>query len=409
MYLLRKDRSKQNTDFSFADFFHLETMSKEHAGLDIITAEEFLKREALTGHLRNKTTGEIAFPPGNRTNWDGQDLKPYKEYMRDVIYTPLWSPGSCLAAFPSSGEAHDVEDLHEMLNTITKEGKMDYERYLDNPTPVDASPLDRMRENLAGRTNLCIYDEEMQKEPVLHFMCYHKMRVRLLTHFYSFLFFEDWKQQNWESRFVRDHLRYVDELQCAAARVVTEIRRLAKEENPSNTEGDFDSAHIRRGDFQYKDTRLDSDQLYDRSKDYLTDGSVFYIATDERKKDFFEPFKKNHKVYYLDDFKHLFEGLNTNFYGMLDQLIASRGKVFVGTFHSTFTGYINRMRGYQAVKKKLEGYELGQMESYYFTPDKQKEAMKKYRPQRRPFFAREFPVAWRDIDKGIKELSLEMQ
>lgn len=89
---------------------------------------------------------------------------------------------------------------------------------------------------------------------------------------------------------------------------------------------------------------------------------------------------------------------------MLDQLIASRGRTFVGTFHSTFTGYINRMRGYHAEKDKLEGYELGQIQSYFFTPDKQKEVMRKYRPVRRPYFSREFPIAWRDIDKGIGEL-----
>ena len=305
MYLLRKDRGKQNTDFSFADFFHLESLSNEHAGLDIITTEEFLEREAMTGNLRNKTTGEVAFPPGNRTNWNGQDLKPYKAYMRDVIYTPLWSPGNCLAAFPASGDTKDITDLHEMLETIKKEGHIDTTKYINNPTPVDGSPIDRMRENLAARNHLCVYDEEMQNEPVLHFMCYHKMHVRLLTHFYSFLFFEDWKQQLWEHRFVRDHLRYLDELQCTAARVVTEIRRLSKEKVENNPNGDFDTVHIRRGDFQYKDTRLEADELYKLSKDVLHADGVLYIATDERNKKFFDPFRAHYKIYFLDDFKYL--------------------------------------------------------------------------------------------------------
>ena len=305
MYLLKKDRNKQQTDFSFADFFHLESLSKEHAGLDIITTEEFLTKVAMSGQLRNKTTGKVAFPPSNRTNWDGQDLKPYKEYMRDVIYTPLWSPSDCLAAFPASGEPHDVEDLHNMHAAIKKEGRFDFDQYLDKPTPVDAQPIDRMRETHAGRGNLCIYDENMQKEPVLHFMCYHKMRVRLLTHYYAFLFFEDWKQSLWEHRFVRDHLRYLDEMQCAAARVVTEIRNIAKREMNDNPDGAFDTFHIRRGDFQYKETRLEADVLYANSKDYIPEGSVLYIATDERKKEFFNIFKEHYKVYFLDDFTHL--------------------------------------------------------------------------------------------------------
>ena len=71
------------------------------------------------------------------------------------------------------------------------------------------------------------------------------MRVRLLTHFYTFLFFEDWHQQLWTNRFVRDHLRYKDELQCAAARVVNQLRQISKDNGEIN--GHFDTFHVRRG------------------------------------------------------------------------------------------------------------------------------------------------------------------
>ena len=53
---------------------------------------------------------------------------------------------------------------------------------------------------------------------------------------------------------------------------------------------------------------------------------------------------------------------------MLDQLVASKGRVFIGTFFSTLLGYINRMRGYYMTKHKIDGYLEGVMESYYFTP-----------------------------------------
>jgi hypothetical protein len=44
-------------------------------------------------------------------------------------------------------------------------------------------------------------------------------------------------------------------------------------------------------------------------------------------------------------------------YGMLDQRVASReDDRFAIIFHS-FTGYINRMRGYHSQKDKLKGYE----------------------------------------------------
>lgn len=101
---------------------------------------------------------------------------------------------------------------------------------------------------------------------------------------------------------------------------------------------------------------------------------------------------------------HLIEGINPNYYGMLDQLVAFKGRVFFGTWFSTLSGYINRMRGYYSVKAKLEGFEKGQLDSYYFFPADKKNQMEKYFPVKKPIYMREFPVSWRGIDKGIDQL-----
>ena len=193
MYLLRKDRDKQKVHFSFDDFYHMEQVGFEHAGLDIISMEQFLMTEAMTGNLKNKTTGKVSLPPNNRTNWDGMDPKELKEYLRDVALTPLdWTPGSCLAAFPSDDGTEHFDELNEMMADVTKNFPA-WKDFQNKPVPVDASPLERLREAVGGQVRrLCIYDEEMQQAPVVHFMCYHKLRVRMLTHFYSFLFFEVW-------------------------------------------------------------------------------------------------------------------------------------------------------------------------------------------------------------------------
>mmetsp|Transcript_61717 Transcript_61717/g.72122 ORF Transcript_61717/g.72122 Transcript_61717/m.72122 type:complete len:177 (-) Transcript_61717:66-596(-) len=168
-----------------------------------------------------------------------------------------------------------------------------------------------------------------------------------------------------------------------------------------NADGFYDSMHIRRGDFQYKKTRLPAEQLYDNSKDQLTPGSTVFIATDERNKKFFDPLGKHYDLCYLDDFAHLLEGINTNYYGMLDQLIASKGRVFFGTWFSTFSGYINRMRGYYTTKKKIGEYQDGLMTSWYFYPPDRKFEMVQYKSVRLPIYMREFPTAWRDIDKDV--------
>ena len=408
MYLMRKDRGKQRVHFSFDDFYHMEQVGYEHAGLNVISMEEFLQTEAMTGNLHNKTTGDVVFPPNNRTNWDGIEPKPLKEYLRDVTETPLnWTPGSCLVAFPSDDGPEHFSELDEMMKEVNANFPK-VQEFTDKPIPVDASAPERLREAVAGQVRkLCVYDDKMQDAPVIHFMCYHKMRVRFLTHFYSFLFFESWEQDLFNKRFVRDHLRYSDEIQCAAARVVTAIRDRARRRDPtSNPDGEFDSFHIRRGDFQYKATRLEADQIYENSKDELQEKSTVFVATDHQGKPFFKPLADHYDLVFLNDFKEELKDVNTNYFGMIDQLVASRGRVFFGCYHSTFSGFIFRVRGYHSQKDKVEGWDQGLLpNSYYYSGKNEKRIYQSYGPLRTPYYSREFPTSWRDIDKGIEELS----
>jgi len=88
-------------------------------------------------------------------------------------------------------------------------------------------------------------------------------------------------------------------------------------------------------DFQFKNTRIEADEIYTNVKDTLQEGATVYIATDERKKAFFDPLKAHYNVFFMDDFKKELEGVNKNYFGMIDQLVASRGRQFYGCFHST--------------------------------------------------------------------------
>jgi hypothetical protein len=298
-----------------------------------------------------------------------------------------------------------------ILESIQKqllEEKINVDSFVDNPVPVDAPTIDRMRENLARRKSLCVYDEEMQKQLVVHFMCNHQKQIRLLVHFYSWLFFEDWRMDLWMKRFIRDHVRYTDEIQCAAARIVQAVRdrsrrRLVKGIVP----GQFDSFHVRRGDFQFKETRISAEEIYLNTKDQLTPNATIYIATDEFNRTFFAPLQKHYDLVFMSDFKDLLQGINTNYYGQIDQLIASRGRVFFGCWFSTFTGYITRIRGYHSVKDKLPGYRKGALPTtFYYAPPTKKYALQKFVPMQQGFFPREFPTSWRDIDRGIDWLPL---
>jgi hypothetical protein len=91
-----------------------------------------------------------------------------------------------------------------------------------------------------------------------------------------------------------------------------------------------------------------------------------------------------------------------NYYGMIDQLVASRAKIFYGCWFSTFTGYINRLRGYHSDNKKVSGYEKGIVpHTYYYAPEDRFDHMQIYYPVKKSFFAREFPTSWRLLDASV--------
>jgi hypothetical protein len=182
------------------------------------------------------------------------------------------------------------------------------------------------------------------------------------------------------------------------ARLGTEVQSCLK--------GEFDAFHIWRGDFQYEETRIDADKIYKLTKGQLSPNATIYIGTDERDWSFFQPLADHYDLLFLDDFHDLFADVNRNFYGMLDQLITSRGWVFHGCWFSTFTGHINRIRGYHSVKDKAPGHEDGTLPTtFYYAMEDSKMHMTEFYPVKKQFYAREFPTVWRGIDTSIGEVT----
>lgn len=89
---------------------------------------------------------------------------------------------------------------------------------------------------------------------------------------------------------------------------------------------------------------------------------------------------------------------------MIDQLVAAKGQTFVGTYFSTFTGFINRIRGYHSQARHSPGYLDGVINSFYYAPQSHssvRKSLQQYRAVKPPFWHREFPIAWRDIDHDV--------
>jgi hypothetical protein len=183
MYLIDKSHSNgQRSEFGFNDFFHLDAISIEHKGFKVITMEEFLTRVAMKGKLHG------IYPPANRTNWSGNSEGLWS-YLRNVGYTPEWDPWDCALAIPASTDQQSVVELNATLQSIMDgsygKPKPTLEEFNGNPTPVNASLSERMREMLADRSKLCIYDKQLQETKLIHLKI--EKDVRLLTHFYGML------------------------------------------------------------------------------------------------------------------------------------------------------------------------------------------------------------------------------
>lgn len=114
--------------------------------------------------------------------------------------------------------------------------------------------------------------------------------------------------------------------------------------------GDFDAVHIRRNDF----LSVRKDHAEQQTQNIVKDleGRVrpdrpLYVATDERDKSVFDDFRKHYELVFFDD---LNIDLQSHEIIMVEQIICSKADTFLGSFLSTFSDYINILRG-QSGKK----------------------------------------------------------
>jgi len=386
------------------DFFHLDSMSKEIAGVNIITMDEFLLREAASGHFTRYASDEKMFPPRNETNWNaGEESPPIDElweYLRAVGYKAEEWNNDCVGAFPSDTGGN--QGLVDVLNGILAETDgRSFPTPLDfqgRPVPPNAPPIERLREIMAGRNRLCLYTDEMQSATLVHFPS--GKAARLFMQYYSFAYFEDFRQAAWTHRLIRDHLRYKDVIMCAAARIIEAIKQRSR--SVTNPYGKYHSLHLRGNDFQdqYKETAMSAEALV-RSLSSIETNSTLFVSTDERRDhEIFKLLHQKYKLIFLEDVQNLAEGLNANFHGMIEQIVAARADVFFGTYYSTYSGYICRLRGYYSMRDRQTGSEEGTLKKTFYITDQHKNEYGIHKAVQKPFFAREFPVAWRNINKG---------
>jgi hypothetical protein len=310
--------------------------------------EDFLAKEGVTGGLHGK------LPPKNSTESWGPSLWSYLDHVAD--YAPEWM-GHFLAMPAHKGD------------------------WNMSAAQLDSKVLKRLKEFENGRQPV-FYDQTMQKAHHIHFPADHAHR--LLQHHYAFVFFADPAMQTFYKRFVRDYMRYKDSIHCSGHELVQMVRADALKSTPEFG-GEFYALHIRRGDFQFKDVKISAidmvkNLVFPNGTSVIPRGAMVYVSTDDPDgkcencvalKKPCESYKISErpvgcpwptswdaftevagwKIRFLRDYqkKGALKGVNPNTFGMVESIVCSRAKVFAGTYFSTFTGYIHRLRGYHGL------------------------------------------------------------
>jgi hypothetical protein len=210
MYLLNQGKGHQKAH-GFIDFFPFEFIKKR---MEIISMEEFMAREGVTGHLRTNTS-QILYPPGNKTVFEAtereQRLKMW-EYLRNVGACPKWESMTQFLVIPSQ----PGKDSSDLGNRETHK---------------------RQQLFAANRTAI-YYGRHWQSQKLIHFISKPGAGYRLLEHFYTYIFFENEYMDFYYKRFVRDYVHYMDIIFCKAALIINQLK--------IESGGKYNAFHIRR-------------------------------------------------------------------------------------------------------------------------------------------------------------------
>jgi hypothetical protein len=96
---------------------------------------------------------------------------------------------------------------------------------------------------------------EIAGAPWVHFQANSTFGYRLFTHWYTFFLFGDLATDRYMKRMVRDYLHYNEELFCVGHKIVAAL------DAETGGRGKWSSFHIRRGELQYKNVKIEADQV----------------------------------------------------------------------------------------------------------------------------------------------------
>eukprot|EP01062_Namystynia_karyoxenos_P029061 TRINITY_DN21907_c0_g1_i1.p1 TRINITY_DN21907_c0_g1~~TRINITY_DN21907_c0_g1_i1.p1 ORF type:complete len:817 (+),score=105.89 TRINITY_DN21907_c0_g1_i1:100-2550(+) len=363
IYLLDKNPSFSRNAKGVQQMYRMDHIASR---LPVITFEDFYAREVRSGGI-----GPLPPRASNEEVWLNGRMHgkmPFYDWLRERGPTgpknlswPAWDVSSTVLVFPpaAGGSWEEARDHDEWF----------------------AARLKYIRSLGSGHRRVVQYTSDLQNTKVVHFS--GDTVGRTLTHFYTWIVHADRARDDFAKRFVRDWLHYDPELFCKARDLLSLLM----------LEGEFSSMHVRRGELQFEEVKLEASKLLQQTRGHLKSGETIYISTDEKDINFFRPFvDAGYKVRTLRDYYERagLGKINQNWMGMIESIVASQGRTFTGTYMSTFTAYIYRLRLYY-------GKALGT--NWYHSPGHERDMQDPEAPMERyPSFSREWAVCCLGID-----------
>jgi len=386
---------------SYDSFYDLKTLDGAYDGIHIITMDQFLREEGMNGKLVDLSSGQKIDVPNGITDWSSQsEKKGLWEYLEKVGEIPAWLPDECIHLVPNKRKdaksyLENMAALEVQLNDLTsgKSGRVpEPADYAGSPVDVNALARDRLGEFLAGRKEKCMYNEQIHNAKLVYIKLDDTSSPDqsiylspLSRPFYSFIFFENWKDDLWMKRLMRDGLRYKDDLICAAARVTKELEGRAKSKSDTDSYYTFSMA---RGSNFATQHKISLEEFKKQTDDKISEGKTVYIAGALQKMSVFDSLTDKFDVSSLLDYGHLLPDIEPIYFPLVDQLVAARGLEHLPGFSS----YSGRLYGYYSGLKQsreMVDFYYGTTSEHFFSLNQ-------------PFSIQEFPISWRYLDFSIK-------
>jgi GDP-fucose protein O-fucosyltransferase len=248
--------------------------------------------------LRNKIDVVTAeeFAPQSATH------DPFHQLMRESGHCPEWNALEDVLVHPRNAVTTRFELIHRLCGR----------------RPVGLSEL----------------EDECD---ILYFPSTRKHRM--FGVFETFFLFANPDNERRVRALVRDAVRYRPE--------IPRLAELALHAAPLAGQR-FSAMHVRRGDFQYKATRISADDILRHTENLVSEGQTLYLATDETDPEFLRPFRERFQIVRFEDLAaQVTAETPDHWIGIVETLIcASAPDRFVGTRLSTFSARIATLRGH---------------------------------------------------------------